>query len=131
MHDIRFIRDNPTAFDDAMARRYFAAPDDASSWSEKILKLDADVRAAVAQKQDAEQIRNQSSKLIGKAKATGDEAEAQRLMAAVSEAKATIEKAGAAEEEAQNVRDGILMSLPNLPYEDVPLGEGEEQNEEE
>ncbi|WP_022695362.1 serine--tRNA ligase [Ponticaulis koreensis] len=130
MHDIRFIRDNPTAFDDAMARRYFAAPDDASSWSEKILKLDADVRAAVAQKQDAEQIRNQSSKLIGKAKATGDEAEAQRLMAAVADAKATIEKAGAAEEEAQNVRDGILMSLPNLPYEDVPLGEGEEQNEE-
>ncbi|HBJ93060.1 serine--tRNA ligase [Ponticaulis sp.] len=130
MHDIRFIRDNPTAFDDAMARRYFAAPDDASSWSEKILKLDADVRAAVAQKQEAEQIRNQSSKLIGKAKATGDEAEAQRLMAAVADAKATIEKAGAAEEDAQNVRDGILMSLPNLPYEDVPLGEGEEQNEE-
>ena len=128
MHDIRFIRETPEAFDDAMARRNFALPDDAPSWSEKILNLDAAVRDAVGRKQEAEQVRNQSSKLIGKAKATGDEAEAQRLMAAVAEAKATIESAGQEEADAQNVRDSILMSLPNLAYDDVPLGEGEEEN---
>lgn len=130
MHDIRFIRENPEQFDEDLKRRFYAASEGASSWSAKILELDEKVREAVGRKQEAETTRNQSSKLIGKAKATGDEAEAQRLMAAVAEAKKTIEEAGEAEADALNARDAILMSLPNLPYADVPLGEGEEENEE-
>ncbi|MAP94234.1 MAG: serine--tRNA ligase [Ponticaulis sp.] len=128
MHDIRLIRDNPEAFDQALKRRFYPLPETGQAWSALILDLDAKVRDAVGRKQEAETVRNQSSKLIGKAKATGDEAEAQRLMAAVADAKSTIETAGAAEEQAQSERDAILASLPNLPYEDVPLGEGEEEN---
>ncbi len=128
MHDIRLIRENPEALDEGLKRRFYALPESGKSWSEEILELDAKVREAVAKKQEAETVRNQSSKLIGKAKATGDEAEAQRLMAAVADAKKTIETVGEEEAAAQAVRDAILLSLPNLPYEDVPLGEGEEQN---
>ena len=130
MHDIRLIRQEPEALDAGLKRRFYALPEGAGSWSEVILKLDEKVREAVGRKQEAETVRNQSSKLIGKAKATGDEAEAKRLMTAVAEAKATIEAAGEEEADAQAERDAILMSLPNLPYDDVPLGEGEEQNEE-
>lgn len=130
MHDIRLIRQDPEAFDAGLKRRFYPLAENGASWSSVILELDAKVREAVAIKQDAETVRNQSSKLIGKAKATGDEAEAQRLMAAVAEAKTTIESAGVAEADAQEKRDAILASLPNLPYEDVPLGEGEEENEE-
>ena len=130
MHDIRLIRQDPEAFDAALKRRFYPLAENGASWSSVILELDAKVREAVAIKQDAETVRNQASKLIGKAKATGDEAEAQRLMAAVAEAKTTIESAGVAEADAQEKRDAILASLPNLPYEDVPLGEGEEENEE-
>ncbi len=128
MHDIRLIRENPEALDEGLKRRFYALPESGKSWSEEILELDAKVREAVAKKQEAETVRNQSSKLIGKAKATGDEAEAQRLMAAVADAKKTIETVGEEEAVAQAARDAILLSLPNLPYEDVPLGEGEEQN---
>lgn len=128
MHEIRFIRDNPDALDEGLRRRFYPAPESGGSWSEYILKLDAKVRDAVARKQDAEQVRNSSSKLIGKAKATGDEEEAQRLMSAVADAKKTIEIAGEEEAEAQTARDEILMSLPNLAYDDVPLGEDEDAN---
>ena len=128
MHDIRFVRENPEAFDEGLKRRFYAAPEGEGSWSDLILKLDADVRSAVAKKQDAETTRNQSSKLIGKAKASGDEDEAQRLMAAVADAKQVIETAGEAEAGAQAKRDEILLALPNLPYEDVPLGEDEDAN---
>lgn len=130
MHDIRLIREAPAQFDAAMERRFYPLPEDGRTWSETILELDAAVRAAVARKQDAETTRNQSSKLIGKAKATGDEAEAQRLMAAVADAKAVIEAAGQEEADAQTKRDTLLMSLPNAPFDDVPLGEGEDENEE-
>lgn len=130
MHDIRLIRDNPDALTEGLSRRFYPKPETGGSWADVILDLDGKVREAVAKKQDAEQVRNSSSKLIGKAKASGDEAEAQRLMAAVAEAKKTIETIGEEEAEAQAARDDILMSLPNLPYDDVPLGEGENENEE-
>ena len=128
MHDIRLIRENPKAFDEALKRRSYPLPESGGSWSDVILSYDADVRAAVAKKQDAETTRNQSSKLIGKAKASGDEAEAERLMAAVADAKKVIETVGDEEANAQQRRDDILLSLPNLPYEDVPLGESEDDN---
>lgn len=128
MHDIRLIREEPEKFDEALRRRFYPLAEGDRLWSEVILELDAKVRDAVGRKQEAEQTRNQSSKLIGKAKASGDDAEAQRLMAAVAEAKATIETAGEEEAEAQTARDDLLARFPNAPYDDVPLGEGEEEN---
>lgn len=128
MHDIRLVRETPEAFDAALARRFYPLPACGKTWSETILDLDAKLRECVAVKQDAETIRNQSSKLIGKAKATGDNAEADRLMAAVADAKKTIETEGEKEAVIQAERDDILLSLPNLPYEDIPLGKGEDEN---
>ncbi|MAK61823.1 MAG: serine--tRNA ligase [Ponticaulis sp.] len=128
MHDIRLIREEPDKFDEALQRRFYPLPEGGGTWSAVVLDLDAKVRDAVGRKQEAEQTRNQSSKLIGKAKASGDEAEAQRLMAAVAEAKATIEAAGEEEADAQATRDDLLARFPNAPYDDVPLGEGEAEN---
>ena len=130
MHDIRLIRDNPEALTEGLDRRFYQKPEAGGSWADVILELDGKVREAVAKKQDAEQVRNSSSKLIGKAKASGDDAEAQRLMEAVAEAKKTIETIGEEEAKAQAARDDILMSLPNLPYDDVPLGKSEDENQE-
>jgi seryl-tRNA synthetase len=130
MHDIRFVRETPEAFDDALKRRFYALPEDGRTWSATLLDLDTQLREIVANKQEAETVRNQSSKLIGKAKATGDDAEAERLMAAVAEAKKTIETEGEREAVIQSARDDILLSLPNIPYDDVPLGKSEDENKE-
>ncbi len=131
MHDIRAIREQPQAFQKAWSRRsggvhlYEGKP-----VTEVILALDSEVRAAILEKEQAEQARNAKSKEIGKAKASKDEALAAKLMAEVAEAKATIEAAGAAEAAAIAKRDDLLARLPNLPKDDVPDGADEHANKE-
>ncbi len=126
MHDIRAIRDNPEAFITGWNRRKSGLGDVVSS----ILSLDEKLRAAVSLKQAAEQTRNASSKLIGKAKGKGDEAEAARLMAEVAEAKAEMERIGETETELRTELDGILAGLPNIPRDGIPDGDGEADNRE-
>ena len=126
MHDIRAIRENPEGFKAGLNRRKDGLGDVVSS----ILELDEKLRAAVSKKQEAEQTRNASSKLIGKAKATGNEEEAQRLMAAVADAKAVMETIGEEENTIRAELDGILAGLPNIPRDGIPDGEDEDSNRE-
>ena len=124
MFDIRAIRDDPEAFQKAWTRRSA----DLADVTKDIHAHDAALRQASTDKQEAEAVRNANSKLIGQAKAKGDEEEAARLMALVAEAKSTIEVAGEQEEAAKGLLDEVLYGLPNLPLADVPDGAGEEQN---
>ncbi|PZX47926.1 seryl-tRNA synthetase [Roseinatronobacter thiooxidans] len=122
MHDIRAIRENPAAFDAALARRGLAAQ------SGEILALDQARRAAISQAEAAKAAQNAASKQVGAAKARGDDAEFARLRALVAEKKAemaTLEddaRAGDAKLTA------ILESLPNLPLAEVPEGADEAGN---
>ncbi|MBK8840644.1 MAG: serine--tRNA ligase [Hyphomonadaceae bacterium] len=125
MHDIRAIRDNPDAYAAALSRRPTV---DGKSVVAEILALDGEVRKHILAKEAAEASRNAKSKEIGKAKAAKDEALAARLMADVAAAKTTIEEAGKLEADAVAKRDDALARLPNVPFEDVPLGEDEHGN---
>lgn len=122
MHDIKAIRDNPEAFD-----LHWSGKGRSGAAAEAV-KLDAQLRAAQTALQEAQAKRNESSKLIGMAKAKKDEAEASRLMAEVEALKGVM--ATAAEEEALvggKLKD-LLASLPNIPAEGVPVGEDESGN---
>ena len=127
MHDIRAIRDNPAAYAAKLSRRPAV---DGEAEIGKILALDAEVRKAITEKEQAEAARNARSKEIGKAKASKDEALAASLMAEVAAAKATIEEAGKREAKAIADRDDLLARLPNLPMDDVPDGADETANKE-
>lgn len=122
MYDLKWIRENPEAFDAALARRGL------ESQSAAVLALDEERRAHVQKLQDAQAKRNAASKEIGKAKAAGDDKTANRLMDEVAEAKATIQ---AGEEEERQIdaklRD-ILTGFPNAPLDDVPEGADESAN---
>ena len=122
MHDIRAIRENPAAFDAALARRGNAPV------SSDILSLDTDRRACIQATEAAQAEQNKSSKLVRAAKAKGDEAEFDRLRALVSEKK--IEMASLSEE--AKAKDealaDMLMSIPNLPFDDTPDGADENDN---
>lgn len=122
MFDLRAIRENPEDFD---ARWALKGLDGQAS---AILALDEALRTAKTAKQEAEQARNANSRLIGKAKAAGDEAEFERLRGLVAEAKETIGKAGEDEERLAGELDGILMGLPNVPFDGVPEGADEDSN---
>lgn len=124
MFDIRAIRDNPDAFRAAWNRRKPGLGDIV----DQIRAHDGALRKAVTDKQDAEKVRNENSRLIGRAKAGKNEEEAARLMALVAEAKDTIEAAGEQEAAAKALLDDILMGLPNLPLAGVPEGPDETGN---
>ncbi|MCA3507146.1 MAG: serine--tRNA ligase [Rhodobacter sp.] len=122
MHDIRAIRDNPDAFDAALARRGL------SGLSAEILALDEARRTAIRQAEEAKAAINVLSKDAGAAKAKGDEAAFQALRGRVADSKAAAE-AFAAQAAAldMQLRD-TLLTIPNLPHPDVPDGADEGGN---
>ena len=122
MHDIRTIRENPDAFDAAMARRGL------SPVSESLLRRDAERRALVTKAEAALAERNAASKQVGKAKASGDEAEFGRLRALVAEKKDEIARLEAEAAEADAALRDALMVLPNPPLADIPDGKDEADN---
>jgi seryl-tRNA synthetase len=122
MHDIKAIRDNPGAYDQAWAGRGL------SSQTPAILALDEQLRAAQTAGQASQSRRNDLSKLIGLAKRQGDEAQAQSLMAEVEDLKGDIAEHGEAETRLGGQLRDLLAGLPNLPAADVPPGEDEAGN---
>jgi seryl-tRNA synthetase len=122
MHDIRAIRDDPEAFDRAWASRGLGPQ------AGELLRLDAELRRVLTEAQEAQAIRNDLSKRIGRAKAKKDEAEAQRLMAEVESFKTVLAEGGAKEAALRSDLDAKLAALPNAPDCDVPVGEDEHGN---
>jgi len=122
MHDIRFIRENPDAFDAGLLRRGLGPR------AAEILALDEKARGFTTQLQDLQTRRNAASKAIGVAKAKKDEAEAARLMAEVEAVKAEMPRLEAEEAAEKKKLDDILAAIPNLPAADVPDGTDEHGN---
>jgi seryl-tRNA synthetase len=122
MHDIKWIRDNPEAFDKALKRRGLAPE------SARLIALDERRRAAIAKFEQAQARRNAASKEIGEAKKAKDEARAQALMAEVGELKNAIPALEADEKQALSDLDEALAAIPNLPLDDVPDGADEHGN---
>jgi len=121
MFDIRWIRENADEFDRALTRR----PGQPAMAAE-LIALDAKRRDAQTRAQEIQTERNALSKEIGAAKSRGEDA--QDIIAKVSESKeaqAALEAEAAA---ATAELNDVLAGLPNLPLDDVPDGEGEDDN---
>jgi len=122
MHDIRFIRENPAAFDAGLARRGLAPA------SALLLEKDEAARAAIRESEELQARSNAAAKAIGAAMGKGDKEEAERLKAEVSGIKAELPALeGKAKDLSAEVRD-LLCALPNLPVADVPTGADEHGN---
>jgi seryl-tRNA synthetase len=114
MHDIRFIRDNPQAFDAGLRRRGL------EPLSAAILDLDARRRTAQTRGQEMLARRNQASKEIGQRKAKKEDAA--DLMAEVAQLKDQITATEAEEKDLAAALDKRLAEIPNLPAPEVPEG---------
>ena len=122
MHDIRMIRDNPAAFDAALSRRGIAG------LSSQILTLDEERRAKILATETAQADANAAAKQVGAAKASGDEAEFERLRALVATKKAEIAALNEEAKAADVTLNDLMLTIPNLPYDDAPMGADEADN---
>ena len=123
MLDINWIKANPEAFDRALAGRK-----NVPFRSAELLALDEQRRMVIASVEDAQAKRNALSKQIGQAKAQKDEARAQALMDEVAHLKDVVQNGEAARKDAEDKLRNALLIIPNLPLEDVPVGEDESDN---
>ncbi|MGD9480977.1 serine--tRNA ligase [Shinella sp. G-2] len=122
MLDIKWIRDNADALDAALAKR------GASPLARTLIDLDEKRRAVIQTAQDMQSRRNAASKEIGAAMASKNTELAEKLKAEVSAIK---DQLPAAEEEERQVTaelNDALSRIPNIPFDDVPVGADETGN---
>lgn len=122
MHDINKIRENKDLFLSGWKKRGLEIDID------KILNIDRDLRKSITSLQELQTKRNDISKLIGKAKKEGDNTKADELSKEVQEFKKLMQEL---EESKANLSDKLneyLSSLPNIPHDDVPVGQDESSN---
>ncbi|TAZ78175.1 serine--tRNA ligase [Rhizobium ruizarguesonis] len=122
MLDIKWIRENPEALDAALAKR------GAEPLAQSLVALDEKRRSAVQKAQDLLSRRNIASKEIGAAMAQKNGELAEKLKAEVAELKTLLP---AIEEEDRQLTaelNDALSLIPNIPFDDVPVGKDEHDN---
>jgi seryl-tRNA synthetase len=122
MHDIKWIRDHPDAFDRALDRRGLAP------LAKDLMGIDERRRGLIVELEQAQARRNTASKAIGAAKKSNEEDVANKLMAEVAELKLAIPAMEAREKEASAELEKALAEIPNLPADDVPDGASADDN---
>jgi seryl-tRNA synthetase len=123
MLDINWIKANPEAFDRALSGRK-----NVPFRSAELLALDDQRRTVIASVEDAQAKRNALSKQIGQAKAQKDEAKAQALLDEVAHLKDVVQNGEAARKDAEDKLRNALSIIPNLPLDEVPVGDDESDN---
>jgi seryl-tRNA synthetase len=118
--DLKWLRDQPEALDDALRRRGLPA------MAAELLDRDAAVRALQTELQQAQARRNALSKEIGKAQAQGGDPAP--LIAEVGALKASIQSAEEALRERTAALHELLATVPNPLAPDVPDGADESDN---
>lgn len=122
MHDIKWIREQPDAFDAAMKRRK------SDVRAADILKLDEEHRKQINITQVLEAERNAVAKSIGALKAQGKHDEAEAALKRAGEIKDEMAALKASHDENDSPVTRALESLPNALASDVPDGADESAN---
>jgi seryl-tRNA synthetase len=122
MLDIKWIRDNAEALDAALAKR------GAEPLAEQLVALDERRRSVIQKAQDMQSRRNAASKEIGTAMAAKNSELAEKLKAEVSDIKNLLPAAEDEERQVTAELTDALSRLPNIPFDDVPVGKDESGN---
>jgi seryl-tRNA synthetase len=118
MIDLRLLREDPDLFRAASRNKRIPADIDA------IVETDRRLRELRVEVENLRSERNRVSKSIGKLQASERES-------ALEEARVLREKLEAGEPELKELEDGLaalLLTVPNLPLPEVPVGDSDEQN---
>lgn len=122
MHDIRFIREQPDVFDNALKRRGLPPQ------SADILNMDSERRAAQTEMQELQAKRNEASKQIGEVKRKGGDVAV--LMQQVADMKDRLAFLEDKDKLFARRLQEVLSSIPNMLAADVPEGKDDKDSKE-
>lgn len=120
MLDVKMIRANPEAVETALKNR------NQSGALEGYLQLDERWRSLLGQVEAIKKFRNQASLEVGKLKKSG--LDPQELMGKVRQAGQEIKELDNELNEVEADIEKILLNIPNIPHESVPIGPDENSN---
>ena len=120
MLDIQVLRNDLEGVAARLATRGFALD------TEKFTQLETERKSIQTRTQELQAKRNSSSKLIGHAKAKGEDVSA--IMAEVSTLGDELKQAEVQLGEVQSALQQLLEVVPNTPYSGVPVGKSEADN---
>ncbi len=122
MLDLRFVRENLTLVREKLARRGLTAA------LEDFERLDAQRRERIARADALRAERNRTSEEIGRLLRDGHREEAERLRQRMREVGEEIKRLDAEIARLDAELQALLLSLPNLPHDSVPIGPDETAN---
>jgi seryl-tRNA synthetase len=122
MLDIRRIRANPEEIKNALAKKgEFPAVDE-------LLSLDQLRRDIIVKSEQLKRVRNEVSDNIAAAKKAGQDA--QDMIEKMREASIAIKEMDQTLREYEERIEALLLEIPNIPHESVPIGKDEKDNTE-
>jgi seryl-tRNA synthetase len=118
----QFVRDNPEAVRDALAKKGVDAD------LTRILEIDDEWRELKAEGDQLRHERNEVSSKIGELKQEGKEEEAEEAIERSQDLKGRIEEIESRADELETALEKRLLTLPMVPADEVPYGEDESEN---
>ncbi|MDD6088334.1 MAG: serine--tRNA ligase [Desulfovibrionaceae bacterium] len=122
MLDLKFLQKNPEAVSEALKKRHSALNIDT------FLELDARRRELLAETEALKAARNRLSAEVAKRRRAGENAD--DILAEAAAVPAKIAEADARLEEVKSRLNDWMLTVPNIPAQDVPVGLDERDNPE-
>jgi seryl-tRNA synthetase len=123
--DIKYIRQEPEA-----AKKRLVARGEEASMLDELLELDEKLRAIVTEVESLQAERNVVSKQIGALMGQGKKEEAESKKVETRELGEKIDDLNSRKSEVEEAFNALILTLPNLAHDTVPVGPDETANEE-
>ena len=125
MLDIKFVRENPEIVKENIKKKF---KDAKLPLVDEAIELDSQKRAANSEANDLRANRNKISKQIGVLMAQGKRDEAMEMKQLVSRQADRLKELEAIETELEAKLKEVMMKIPNIIDESVPIGKNDEDN---
>ena len=125
MIDIKFLRENPEVVKENIKKKF---QDEKLSLVDEVIELDKQLRKTQQEGDDLRNAKNKISKEIGALMAQGKKEEAEGLKAQVAANAKRLSELEAAQPELQEKVTAIMMKIPNIIDESVPIGKDDSEN---
>ena len=125
MLDIKFVRNNPDVVKQNIKNKF---QDEKLPLVDEVIELDEKRRESMAKADELRANRNKLSKEIGALMAQGKKDEAMAIREKVTAQAKELEELGAKEKELNEKVTSIMMSIPNIIEDSVPIGKDDSEN---